>query len=71
MKTIHEQIESVQIATNLVEACPGTGKMTSAQRALLAGTIAEELSKQRQEGYATGYECGINADYYNFKKEKP
>ena len=55
----------LQIATDLVEACPGTGKMTSAQRVLLAGMIAEEMSKQRQEGYALGYDTGniTNAKY--------
>ena len=44
----------LQIASDIVEACPGTGEMTSAQRVLLAGMIAEELSKQRQEGQADG-----------------
>ena len=44
----------LQTVFDIVEACPGTGKMTSAQRVLLAGMIAEEMSKQRQEGCAEG-----------------
>lgn len=39
---------TLQIANDIVEACPGTGRMTSAHKLLLAGMISEELSKQRQ-----------------------
>ena len=46
----------LQTAFDIVKACPGTGRMTSAQRMFLAGMIAEELSKQRKEGYQDGYE---------------
>ena len=61
----------LQIATDLVEACPGTGKMTSAQRVLLAGMIAEEMSRQRQEGYAAGASDmkALLADIVSFRDE--
>ena len=49
---------TLQIANELVEACPGTGKLTSAQRMLLKGEISEALSKQQQTGYKNGYVDG-------------
>ena len=48
----------LQIANDIVEACPGTGKLTSAQRMLLKGEISEALSKQQQTGYKNGYVDG-------------
>ena len=54
----------LQIANDIVEACPYTAKMKSAYKILLAGILAEELSRQRREGYAAGYSCGINSEYY-------
>lgn len=44
----------LQIASDIVEACPYTKNWTSAPKLLLAAMFAEELSKQRQEGYAAG-----------------
>ena len=38
----------IQIASELVSDCPGTFKMTSGQRQLLIGMIAEELERRRQ-----------------------
>ena len=45
----------LQIAGELVEACPYTANMKQAHRLLLASMIAEELSRQRKEGYAAGF----------------
>ena len=49
---------ALQIANDIVEACPYTTKMKSAHKLLLAAMISEELSKQRQEGYKKGYSEG-------------
>ena len=46
---------TLQIANDIVEACPYTAKMRSAHKMLLASMIAEELSKQRKEGYGNGF----------------
>ena len=45
----------IQIASEFVNDFPGTFKMTSGQRMLRAGMLAEELEKQRKEGYAAGF----------------
>ena len=44
----------IQIASDIVSDCPGTFKMTSGQRQLLVGMIAEELKKQRKQWYENG-----------------
>lgn len=41
----------LQIASDIVEACPYTAKMMTAHKLLLAGMISEELSRQRLAGY--------------------
>ena len=46
----------LQIASDIVEACPYTKRMISAHKLLLSAMISEELSKQRKEGYQDGYE---------------
>ncbi len=48
----------LQIANDIVEACPYTAKMKSAHKLLLAGMISEELSKQQQIGFKNGYAAG-------------
>ena len=42
---------TLQIANDIVEACPYTAKMKSAHKLLLAAMISEELSRQRKEGF--------------------
>ena len=49
---------TLKIANKIVEACPYTAKMKSAHKMLLIGMIAEELERQRQEGFGAGYENG-------------
>ena len=44
----------LQIANDIVEACPYTKRMISAHKLLLSAMISEELSKQRQEGMYEG-----------------
>ena len=46
---------TLQIANDIVEACPYTAKMKSAHKLLLAGMIAEELKKQMMVGYTAGF----------------
>ena len=48
----------IRIASELVGYCPGTFKMTSGERQLLIGMIAEELEKQTIAEYKRGYRVG-------------
>ena len=48
----------IQIASELVSDCPGTFNMTYGERQLLIGIIAEELKKQRKEGYEAARKGG-------------
>ena len=48
----------LQIANDIVEACPYTAKMRSAHKLLLAGMISEELDRQTIAEYKRGYRVG-------------